>query len=90
MCSLLGSYDGLITTLVYGKETLNYEEVIGVLRSNVQRKKICKGNPNSEVLAVYERQERPRKKSRGNSKIDHNLRIIKRTGNVTSVIGLDI
>jgi len=54
-CSLPGSYDGLITTLVYRKETLNYEEVIGVLRSNEQREKICKGNPNSELLAVNER-----------------------------------
>ena len=29
--SLLGLYDGLITTLVYGKEILNYKEVVGVL-----------------------------------------------------------
>ena len=55
LCSLLGTYDGLITTLVYGKETLNYEEVISVLKSNEQQKKIYKGNPNSEVLAVHER-----------------------------------
>ena len=34
LCSLPDSYDGLITTLVYGKKTLNYEEVVGVLRSN--------------------------------------------------------
>ena len=34
LCSLPGMYDGLITTLVYRKETLNYEEVVGMLRSN--------------------------------------------------------
>nr|XP_010942054.1 G-type lectin S-receptor-like serine/threonine-protein kinase At2g19130 [Elaeis guineensis] len=42
-------YDG-----VYEKETLNYEEVVGVLRSNEQREKIRKKDPNSEVLAVNE------------------------------------
>ena len=52
---LLRSYDGLITTLVYGKEILNYKEVVGVLKSNEQRKKIYKRNPNSEVLTVNER-----------------------------------
>ena len=55
LCSLLGSYDGLITTLVYGKEILNYEEVVGVLRSNEQRKKICKKESKSEILAMNER-----------------------------------
>ena len=40
LCSLPDSYDGLITTLVYEKETLNYEEVVGVLRPNEQREKI--------------------------------------------------
>ena len=66
LCSLPSSYDGLITTLVYKKETLNYEEVVGMLRLNEQWEKIYKGNPNSKVHVVHERQERPRKKSRGN------------------------
>ena len=55
LCSLPGSYDGLIITLVYGKEILNYEEVVGVLRSNKQREKICKEDPKSEILAVNKR-----------------------------------
>ena len=55
LCSLPGSYDGLIITLVYGKKILNYEEVVGVLRSNEQRKKICKEDPKSNILAVNER-----------------------------------
>ena len=54
LCFLSSSYDGLITILVYGKETLNYEEVVGVLRSNEQREKIRKKDPNSEVLVVNE------------------------------------
>ena len=64
LCSLPGSYDGLITTLVYGKETLNYEDVVGVLRPNEQREKIYKGNPNLEILAVHDSQGRLKKKSR--------------------------
>lgn len=36
-CSLLSTYDGLITTLVYGKDTLEYDEIVGVLRNNEQR-----------------------------------------------------
>ena len=45
LCSLSSSYDGLITTLVYRKETINYEQVVGVLRSNKQRENICKEDP---------------------------------------------
>ena len=55
LCSLSSSYDRLIITLVYGKETSNYEEVVGMLRSNEQKEKICKGDPNFEVLAMNER-----------------------------------
>ena len=68
LCSLLGMYDGLITTLVYKKETLNYEEVVGMLRLNEQWEKIYKGNPNSKVHVVHERQERPKKNSMRKSK----------------------
>ena len=59
LCSLPASYDRLIITLLYRKETLNYEKVIGVLRSNDQRKKIRMGSSNLEVLTVNERQGRP-------------------------------
>ena len=34
LCSLPIVYDGLINTFVYKKETLNFKEVVGVLRSN--------------------------------------------------------
>ena len=55
VCSLSVSYDSLIITLIYRKETLNYEEIVGVLRSNEQREQICKENPNFKVLVVNER-----------------------------------
>ena len=55
LCSLPSLYDGLITILVYRKQTLNNEEVISVLRLNEQRKKICKEDPKSEILAVNKR-----------------------------------
>ena len=32
--SLPPSYDPLVTTLLYGKETLEYEDMVSVLRSN--------------------------------------------------------
>ena len=63
------AYDGLITTLVYGKESLEYEEVVGALRSNEQAKKIYNGVFTSEAFAVHERRGRlgKRDKSKGRS-----------------------
>ena len=43
LCSFPSVYDGLITTLVYDKKSLEYEEVVGALRSNEQWEKTCKG-----------------------------------------------
>ena len=34
LCSLPTSYDSLVTTLLYGKETLFYEDIVKVLRKN--------------------------------------------------------
>ena len=34
LCSFPSTYDGLITILVYDKESLKYKEVVGVLRLN--------------------------------------------------------
>ena len=34
LCSLPGSFDPLVTMLLYGKETLVYEEMILVVKSN--------------------------------------------------------
>ena len=68
LCSLSVSYDGLITTLVYRKETLNFEDVVGVLRSNEQQEKLCKESPSTKILAVNERQGRPKNRTRDKSK----------------------
>ena len=34
LCSLPVSYDHLVTTLLYGKKILLYEDIVSVLRSN--------------------------------------------------------
>ena len=34
LCSLPSSYDSLVTTLLYGKKTRMYEDIVSVLRSN--------------------------------------------------------
>ena len=40
LCSLPVSYDPLVTILLYGKKTLLYEDIVSVLRSNEQRRKM--------------------------------------------------
>ena len=50
LCSLPGSYDSLVTTLLYGKETLEYEDMVSVLRSNEQRKKLTREDRKSTRL----------------------------------------
>ena len=35
LCSLPGSFDPLVTTLLYGKEMLVYKEIVPIVRSNV-------------------------------------------------------
>ena len=42
LCSLFGNFDPLVTILLYGKETLHYEDILSVLRSNEQRKWMTK------------------------------------------------
>ena len=36
LCSLPMPYDPLVTTLLYGKKTLLYKDIVSVLRSNEQ------------------------------------------------------
>ena len=52
LCSLSESFDPLVTMLLYGKETLVYEEIISVLRSNEQREWMVKGEVFQEGLVV--------------------------------------
>ena len=42
--SLLESYENLVTTLMWGKETLELEEIIGALLFFNQRKKTSDGS----------------------------------------------
>ena len=64
LCSLPLFYDPLVTTLVYRKETLYYEDIVSILRSNEQRKKLTKEGVSQEGLAVGERSKRGKKRSK--------------------------
>ena len=52
LCSLPESFDLLVMTLLYGKETLVYEEIVSVLRSSQQKKWMVKEEVFQEGLAV--------------------------------------
>ena len=67
LCSLPSFYDPLVTTLLYDKETLEYEDMVSMLRSNKQREKLTKEGAPQESFAMEERSGRGRKrgKSRG-------------------------
>ena len=64
LCSLPGSYDSLVTTLLYGKETLEYEDMVSVLRSNKQREKLTRDRAPQEGFAIGERTSRGRDRSK--------------------------
>ena len=61
--SLPESYNNLITTLMWEKETLELEEIIGALLSFNQRKKANDGSSKGEGLVAKGNQERGRNKS---------------------------
>ena len=42
LCSMPPSFDSLVTTLLYSKEMLEYEDMVSMLRSNEQREKLAK------------------------------------------------
>ena len=62
LCSLPPSFDALVTTLLYGKEILKYEDMVSVLRSNEQREKLTKEGVLQEGLVVEKRSERGRER----------------------------
>ena len=64
LCSLPPSSDALVTTLLYGKETLEYEDMVSVLRSNEQREKLTEEGVSQEGLVVGKRSERGRERSK--------------------------
>ena len=56
--SLLESYNNLVTTLMWGKETTKLEEIIGALLSFNQRKKSSDTSSQGEGLVAKGNQER--------------------------------
>lgn len=64
LCSLPFLDDPLVTTLLYGKETLYHEEVVSVLRSNEQRERLTKEGVSWEGLAIGERPGRGKERSK--------------------------
>ena len=69
LCSLPASpsYENLVTTLMWGKETLKLEEVTGALLSFHQRKKANEETAQGEGLVAKSNQERGRSKARDGS-----------------------
>ena len=60
--SLPESYDNLVTTLLWRKETLELEEITSSLLSFNQRKKASDGSSKGEGLVAKRNQERRRNK----------------------------
>ena len=51
--SLPESYDNLVTNLMWGKETLELEEIIGALLASNQRRKASDGSSQNEGLVAH-------------------------------------
>uniref|UniRef100_A0A2N9FLA5 CCHC-type domain-containing protein n=1 Tax=Fagus sylvatica TaxID=28930 RepID=A0A2N9FLA5_FAGSY len=64
LTSLSASYEHLVTTLLYGKETLELEEVSGALLDHYQRKHKDSAESSGEGLVVKGYQDRGRKKDK--------------------------
>jgi transposase InsO family protein len=64
LTSLPTSYEHLVTTLLYGKETLELEEVSGALLDHYQRKHKDSAESSGEGLVVKGYQDRARKKDK--------------------------
>uniref|UniRef100_A0A2N9F9A0 CCHC-type domain-containing protein n=1 Tax=Fagus sylvatica TaxID=28930 RepID=A0A2N9F9A0_FAGSY len=64
LISLPASYEHLVTTLLYGKETLELEEVLGALLDHYQQKHKDSAKSSGEGLVVKGYQDRGRKKDK--------------------------
>ena len=58
------SYDPLLMMLLYGKEILEYEDMVLVLRTNEQREKLTKEGVPQESLTMGERPGRSKKRGK--------------------------
>ena len=61
-------YENLVTTLTWGKESLELEDVTGALLAFHQRKKNIDKNSQREGLVVKDNYERGRSSNKGDSK----------------------
>ena len=62
LCLLPESFNPLVTTLLYGKKMLVYEDIVLVLRSNEQQKWMMKREVFLEGLIVLEQPKKEKKK----------------------------
>ena len=69
LTSLPASYEHLVTTLLYGKETLELEEVSGALLDHYQRKHKDSAESSGEGLVVKGYQDRGRKKDKDDKSV---------------------
>ena len=60
LCSLSGSFNPLMITLLYEKEILVYEEIVSVLRTNEQRERMVRSSMRVflDPMMVNERHKR--------------------------------
>ena len=64
LASLPTSFDYLVTTLMYGKETIVLEEVTSALLSHIKMKQDCDGSQADGLIVKFESSNRGRSKSR--------------------------
>jgi hypothetical protein len=67
LCSLPGSYDHLVTTLTYGKETITLTSITSALLSHGQRRQNSEGGSQGEGLYVQGGSDRGRNKGKAGS-----------------------
>ncbi|KAE8683204.1 hypothetical protein F3Y22_tig00111213pilonHSYRG00462 [Hibiscus syriacus] len=67
LCSLPPSYEHMVTTLTYGKETINVEEITAALLAHNQRKKNAGENSQADSLYVKGNRDRGRKPEKAGS-----------------------
>ncbi|KAE8715770.1 hypothetical protein F3Y22_tig00110160pilonHSYRG00432 [Hibiscus syriacus] len=67
LCSLPPSYEHMVTTLTYGKETINVEEITAALLAHNQRKQNAGENSQADSLYVKGNRDRGRKPEKAGS-----------------------
>ncbi|KAE8657094.1 hypothetical protein F3Y22_tig00116997pilonHSYRG00993 [Hibiscus syriacus] len=67
LCSLPPSYEHMVTTLTYGKETINVEEITAALLAYNQRKQNAGENSQADSLYVKGNRDRGRKPEKAGS-----------------------